>query len=66
VLFTCAAVWSCEVLRGEVNHPRINGKDAVAGSITSIRQAANCQQSVSNAAMRSLTNHHNAILDQGR
>jgi len=29
VLFTCAAVWSCEVLRGEVNHPRINGKDAL-------------------------------------
>jgi hypothetical protein len=30
---TCAAVWAREVLRGLVNHPSINGKDGVAGSI---------------------------------
>jgi hypothetical protein len=30
---TWAVVWSREVLRGLVNHPSINGKDGVAGSI---------------------------------
>jgi hypothetical protein len=30
--FTCAVVWSCEALRGDLNHRRIDGKDGVAGS----------------------------------
>jgi hypothetical protein len=31
--FTCAVVWSREVLHGGANRPRIDGKDGVAGSI---------------------------------
>src|SRR5687768_2115404 len=31
--FTSSVVWEHEVLQGVVNHPRINGKDGVAGSI---------------------------------
>jgi hypothetical protein len=31
--FTWAVVWPREVLRGGVNHPHIDGKDGVAGSI---------------------------------
>jgi hypothetical protein len=30
---TCVTVWAREVLQGVVNHPRIDGKDGVAGSI---------------------------------
>jgi hypothetical protein len=32
-LLTCAVVWVHEVPHGVVNHPRIDGKDGVAGSI---------------------------------
>jgi hypothetical protein len=31
--FTCSVVWVGEVVHGDVNHPRIDGKDGVAGSI---------------------------------
>jgi hypothetical protein len=31
--FTCVVVWGREVLQGDANHPHINGKDGVAGSI---------------------------------
>jgi hypothetical protein len=31
--FTCSVAWVGEVAHGDVNHPHINGKDGVAGSI---------------------------------